>query len=224
MAFLVNWFHTEGAYLHNLLDLNFDKNGYADMWRLRENASRNGNLYPTHGLGPIAQCLDINRGDKMEYLVSMSSNDFLMGQTAKEKAAKDSFYQEFASKKYRGNMNTTVIRTNKGKTIMLQHDVTSPRPYSRIHQLTGTKGMACKWPEPARISLGDTEKWISEAEMKDLENQYTLPLVKQWQEHLQNRLVVMVEWILLWTGGLWTASVMDCLLITKYTMQRYGAR
>ncbi len=170
--------HAEGAYLHNLLDLNFSKTGYADMWRLRENASRNGNLYPTHGLGPIAQCLNINRGDKMDYLVSMSSNDFLMGETARQKASVDPFFQEFASKNYRGNMNTTMIRTQHGKTILLEHDVTSPRPYSRIHQLTGTKGMACKWPEPPRIALGDTEKWLDDAKMKELEDQYTLPIVK----------------------------------------------
>jgi predicted dehydrogenase len=170
--------HAEGAYLHNLLDLNFSKTGYADMWRLRENANRNGNLYPTHGLGPIAQCLNINRGDKMDHLVSMSSDDFLMGETARQKAAADPFYQEFATKNYRGNMNTTMIRTMNGKTIMLQHDVTSPRPYSRIHQLTGTKGMACKWPDPPRISLGNTEKWMDEAQMKDIEEKYTLPIVK----------------------------------------------
>jgi len=170
--------HAEGAYLHNLLDLNFSKTGYADMWRLRENASRNGNLYPTHGLGPIAQCLDINRGDKMDYLVSMSSNDFLMGETARQKAAADPFFQEFTNKNYRGNMNTTMIRTSRGKTIMVQHDVTSPRPYSRIHQLIGTKGMACKWPEPPRIALGKAEHWLDEAQMKEIEEKYTLPIVK----------------------------------------------
>lgn len=75
-------------------------------------------------------------------------------------------------------MNTTMIRTQHGKTILLEHDVTSPRPYSRIHQLTGTKGMACKWPEPPRIALGDTEKWLDDAKMKELEDQYTLPIVK----------------------------------------------
>jgi hypothetical protein len=170
--------HAEGAYLHNLLGLNFDKNGYMDMWRLRENASRNGNLYPTHGLGPLAQCLDINRGDKFDYMVSMSSNDFLMGATAREKAASDPFFREFTDKPYRGNMNTSIIRTNKGKTVMLQHDVTSPRPYSRIHQLTGTKGMAVKYPEPGRIAVGDVENWCSEDEMEALENRFTLPIVK----------------------------------------------
>ncbi|HZK63805.1 MAG TPA: Gfo/Idh/MocA family oxidoreductase, partial [Puia sp.] len=125
--------HAEGGYLHNLLEENFRKvseNGYMDMWRLRENAMRNGNLYPTHGLGPLAQCMNINRGDQMDHLVSMSSDDFMMGAKARELAAKDNYYQEFADKHYRGNMNTTLIRTMKGKTIMIQHDVTSPRPYS----------------------------------------------------------------------------------------------
>lgn len=168
--------HAEGAYLHNLLDLNFDKNGYADMWRLRENASRNGNLYPTHGLGPIAQCMNINRGDNFDHLVSMSSNDFLMGAEAKKRAEKDPFYNQFVGKPYRGDMNTTIIRTINGKTIMLQHDVTSPRPYSRIHLLSGTKGMASKWPSPERIALG--EEWLKENELKDLYDKYTTPLLK----------------------------------------------
>ena len=168
--------HAECAYIHDLRDLNFSKKGYAEMWRLKENASRNGNLYPTHGLGPVAQCLNINRGDQMDYLVSTSSNDFMMGVIAKEKAASDNFYNEFKDKNYRGNMNTTVIKTKKGKTIMVQHDVTSPRPYSRIHLISGTKGMANKWPEPQKISFGD--EWINEAEYKILEEKYTLPIVK----------------------------------------------
>ena len=70
--------------------------------------------------------MDINRGDKMDFLVSVMSRDFLMNNTAKEMAAKDSFYNEFVNKPYRGNMTTTTILTNKGRTIMVQHDVTSP--------------------------------------------------------------------------------------------------
>src|SRR5688572_2959933 len=105
--------HAEGAYIHNLLEGNFSKEKYYDMWRLKENF-RNGNLYPTHGLGPVAQVMNINRGDKMDYLVAMSSNDFMMAQMAKELAAKDEFYKPYANKKYRGNMNTTTIRTNQG--------------------------------------------------------------------------------------------------------------
>ncbi|SFC43838.1 Oxidoreductase family, NAD-binding Rossmann fold [Parapedobacter composti] len=168
--------HAEGAYIHDLLDLNFKKDGYADMWRLRMNATRNGNLYPTHGLGPIAQCLGINRGDKMDYLVSMSTNDFMMGSAAAEKAREDDFFQEFAGKPYRGNMNTTLIHTAKGKTMMVQHDVTSPRPYSRIHLVSGTKGVASKWPSPERIAFGHS--WVKEEELKDLYDKYTPALIK----------------------------------------------
>ncbi|MCX6222668.1 MAG: Gfo/Idh/MocA family oxidoreductase [Bacteroidia bacterium] len=167
--------HGEGAYIHNLLDANFNKNGYADMWRLKENY-RNGNLYPTHGLGPICQVMNINRGDQMEYLTSMSSADFQMAAMANQLAIKDRFYSEFAGKQYRGNMNTTTVRTFKGRTIMIQHDVTSPRPYSRIHLVSGTKGVACKWPEPARIATG--HEWLKPEEMTQLEEKYTPEIVK----------------------------------------------
>jgi predicted dehydrogenase len=169
--------HCEGAYLHDLLEGNFSKEKYFDMWRLKENF-RNGNLYPTHGLGPVAQVLDINRGDKMDYLVSMSGNDFMMQAKAKELAVKDNFYKPYANKKFRGNINTTTIRTDKGKTIMLQHDVTSPRPYSRIHLVSGTKGTALKYPEPSRIS-NSHEGWLSETEFKSLEEKYQPPIVKK---------------------------------------------
>lgn len=107
------------------MESNFSKDKYYDMWRLKENF-RNGNLYPTHGLGPIAQTMDINRGDKMDYLVAVSGKDFQMSKMAKELASKDDYYKPFANKNYRGNMNTTTIKTAKGATIMLQHDVTSP--------------------------------------------------------------------------------------------------
>jgi hypothetical protein len=169
--------HAEGAYLHDLRSLNFSKNGYADMWRLKENQHRNGNLYPTHGLGPVCQALNINRGDRMEYLTSMSTKDFNMANMAEELSNQDSFFKEFATSPYRGNMNTTFIRTEKGKSIMIQHDVTSPRPYSRIHHLSGTKGVATKWPEPARIAQG--HEWFGEARMKELEQQYTPEIVKR---------------------------------------------
>lgn len=169
--------HGEGAYIHNLIDLNFKKDGYAEMWRLKENQHRNGNLYPTHGLGPICQIMNINRGDQMEYLTSMSSNDFQMAKRAKDEAAKDSFYNEFTTDHYRGNMNTTTVRTYKGRTIMIQHDVTSTRPYSRIHLVSGTKGVASKWPDPARISTA--HEWLNEEEFKALQDQYTPEIVKK---------------------------------------------
>ncbi len=169
--------HGEGAYNHDLLKQNFEKEQYYDMWRLKENF-RNGNLYPTHGLGPVAQVLDINRGDRMDYLVATSTNDFSMGAMAKELAAKDSFYKDFATKTYRGTMNVTTIRTEKGKTIMLQHDVSSPNIYSRIFKISGTKGSVIKYPDPSRIAFGD-ERWINDEEFKKIEEQYQAPIVKR---------------------------------------------
>ena len=169
--------HGEGAYNHDLLKSNFSKTGYYEMWRLKENF-RNGNLYPTHGLGPVAQIMDINRGDKMDYLVATSTNDFMMGSTAKELAAKDDFYKPYANKSYRGNMNITTIRTDKGRTIMLQHDVTSPNIYSRIFKISGTKALALKYPLPGKIALSDKD-WLSDVEYKKLEEQYAPPIVKK---------------------------------------------
>lgn len=168
--------HTEGAYIHDLLNSNFNKTGYSDMWRLKQNHSRNGSLYPTHGLGPVCQIMNINRGDKMDYLTSMQSDDFQMGRRAAELAAEDDFYNQFNSGTYRGNMNSTLIRTNKGKTIMIQHDVTSPRPYSRIHLISGTEGIARKYPLPGRIAKG--HNWFDAGEMAVLEEQFTPAIVK----------------------------------------------
>lgn len=169
--------HGEGAYIHDLRwDLTYDKNGYADMWRLKENV-RNGNLYPTHGLGPVCQVMNINRGDRMEYLTSMSSNDFAMASEIGQLANEDPFYVQFTGKMYRGNMNTSLIRTGAGRTIMIQHDVSSPRPYSRIHLISGTKGIACKWPSPERLAFGHS--WLSPAELSVYQEKYTPEIVKR---------------------------------------------
>ncbi|MFM7222472.1 MAG: Gfo/Idh/MocA family protein [Bacteroidota bacterium] len=177
--------HAEGAYIHDLSrDYLFNKNAYAEMWRLKENIQNNGNLYPTHGLGPIAQCMNINRGDKFDHLVSMSTNDFTLAALADEMAAKDSFFNEYKDKQYRGNMNTTLIRTNLGKSLMVQHDVSTVRPYSRIHLVSGTKGIAQKWPGPERIAFG--HGWAKPEELNKLKEQYTPPIVKHIGEIAKN--------------------------------------
>lgn len=177
--------HAEGAYIHDLSrDYLFNKNAYAEMWRLKENIQNNGSLYPTHGLGPIAQCMNINRGDKFDHLVSMSTNDFTLAALADEMAAKDSFFNEYKDKQYRGNMNTTLIRTNLGKSLMVQHDVSTVRPYSRIHLVSGTKGIAQKWPGPERIAFG--HGWAKPEELNKLKEQYTSPIVKHIGEIAKN--------------------------------------
>lgn len=175
--------HGEGAYIHNLLHMNFAKpddsrqsdGGYTNMWRLRENATRNGNLYPTHGLGPICQVMNINRGDKMDYLTSMSTNDYSMAPMQKQ-LENDPFYNEFKNAKFRGNMNTTLVHTTLGKTIMIQHDVSSAQPYSRIHLVKGTQGMAQKYPSQL-IALG--ERWSKDEDMKAIWDQYTPEIIKR---------------------------------------------
>jgi predicted dehydrogenase len=169
--------HAEGAYIHDLSkDWLFNKSAYADQWRLKENVGRNGSLYPTHGIGPIAQCLNINRGDRMDYLTSISTTDFSLAALATDKAKEDAIWKPYEGKSFRGNMNTTIIRTLKGKTMMIQHDVSTPRPYSRIHLLSGTKGMAQKWPSPQRIAFGHST--VSKEEFTKLEEKYTPPIVK----------------------------------------------
>ena len=111
----------------------------------------------------------------MDYLVSMQSNDFSMHKMAVELSEKDPYYKTFVDKTFRGNMNTTTIKTHKGKTIMVQHDVSSPRPYSRIHLLSGTNGVAMKYPEP-RISDHHHE-WVKPDQMAELEKKYAPPIV-----------------------------------------------
>lgn len=164
--------HAEGAYIHELCSLISDEeNGYQGMWRLEQNKGKNGNLYPTHGLGPVAQCMNINRGNLFSHLVSMSSQEAAFTHWAQENNRPGLSHLE----QYRGDMNTTLIKCFKGQTIMIQHDTSTPRPYSRIHLLQGSKGMARKWPEP-RIAFGHS--WLNDQQMKKLAEQYEHPLCK----------------------------------------------
>ena len=177
-GFLGEIVHGEGAYIHDLMDHNFSKTVYANMWRLEENSNRNGSLYPMHGLGPICQLMDINYGDRMDHLVSMSSNDFSMGRRAEELAGEDDFWNEYVGRDYRGNINTTLIRTTKGRSIMVQHDVSSPRPYTRIHLISGTKGIARKWPSPARIATSH-QGWLSDEEFRSVQEEYSPEITRR---------------------------------------------
>jgi predicted dehydrogenase len=129
--------HAEGAYIHNLEPFWAD---YWNNWRLDYNAKHRGDIYATHGMGPACQALNIHRGDKMNYLVSMDTKVVSIPAFIKEKTGKD--MKDFKN----GDHTMTMIRTENGKTIQIQHDVANPRPYSRMYQLTGTKGFANKYP------------------------------------------------------------------------------
>ncbi len=140
--------HCEGGYLHDLRSVKFDMEGEG-LWRLKHSIERNGNLYPTHGLGPVAQCLNINRGDRFDYLVSMSSQSKGLQLYAEEQFGAD---DPRAKQEYKlGDVNTSIIKTVNGKTIMVVHDCNLPRPYSRINLVQGTKGIFSGYPDRIHI-------------------------------------------------------------------------
>jgi predicted dehydrogenase len=167
--------HVEGAYIHDLRKSKFD--GYYKHWRLEYSKYHTGNPYPTHGLGPIAQILGINQGDRMEYLSSVSTNQFGLSLYAKNNLQNDERITQ--SERYKlGDMNTTIIHTAKGKTIMIQHDTTSPRPYSRIHLVQGTNGMAVKYPDEKVAIQPHSHEFMKEEEQKAFLAKYEHPLSK----------------------------------------------
>jgi len=173
--------HAEGAYIHDLRSMLFAEEGepghYWDMWRLRHYGSKDGSLYPTHGIGPIAHALNINRGDRLDYLVSVSSGQFGLTKYAIQKFGPES---DFAKRDYKkGDMNTTIIKTVNGKTIKIQHDVTSPRPYSRIHMLSGTRGFAQKWPKMGIALEPNGHDWLSDAQLDSLLQVYEHPIARE---------------------------------------------
>jgi predicted dehydrogenase len=129
--------HGEGAYIHGLQPY-WDE--YWEDWRMEYNKTHRGDLYPTHGLGPVCQAMNIHRGDKMNYLVSVDTR--AIGNPAYLKEKRGETVTDFRN----GDHTSTLIRTERGHSILIEHNVTSPRPYDRMYQLTGTKGFANKYP------------------------------------------------------------------------------
>ena len=173
--------HGDCAYNTSKMGNNFGKTTYSNMWWLRMYGSRKGNIYPTHGLGPVSQMMNINRGDQFDFLVSVESKDFMMADKARELARQDSFYEEFAAKEYRGNMSSTLIKTKQGRTINLQHDATSPSPHNLIHGVYGTKGSVLYDPPPPRICTGD-HKWADPKTFDAIMEKYKPGLLKKFEE------------------------------------------
>ena len=157
--------HGEGAYIHGLDGFwnAYWKDGADDKlgWRMDYNRKHSGDLYPTHGLGPICQVMNIHRGDKMNYLVSMDTKPANSIKFIKDKTGID------ASDFKNGEHTSTLIRTENGKTILIEHNVNSPRPYSRMYQLTGTEGFAEKYPKQG---FALNSKNLDSSVSKDFEN------------------------------------------------------
>ena len=169
--------HGEGAYQHNL-DPFWDE--YWHNWRMVYNRDHRGDVYPTHGIGPVCQALNIHRGDRMKTLVSMD----MKRHTGEESTP-------FKN----GDQTCTLISTEKGKTMLIEHDVMTPRPYSRMYQLVGTKGYASKYPV-GQYCLGEVaegpvdaativdEKVYMWDELGALQSQYQSPILTPELEQL----------------------------------------
>jgi len=166
--------HAEGGYLHDLRAIKFADEGEG-LWRRAWATKLNGNLYPTHGLGPIANCLDINRGDRFDYLVSMSGPSRGLQDWAAEHVPADSPKRQ--ERYVLGDVNASLIKTARGKTILVEHCTNLPRPYSRIHMVQGTKGLFQGYPNRLYIEgRGKEDQWQDAAAVL---NEFEHPLWKE---------------------------------------------
>ena len=182
--------HAEGAYIHDLREVipSVGKHYNTEwVWRYGENMVHKGNRYPTHGLVPLCQTMGINRGDRLDYLVSLESG---FANSNYEKFKREFLGDEDPRKKdppaEMGEMNTTLLKTVRGKSILVQHDVSSPRPYSRIQLISGTKGIVQDYPFRCTFEDkcfdGQTHKWFDEKKAEDIRTKYMHPLWRDVSE------------------------------------------
>lgn len=157
--------HGAAAYLHDLRTILFETRDEG-LWRRDWHTRINGNLYPTHGLGPVAWYMDIHAGDRFDYLVSMSTPE--RGLTLhREATVPDRTDPRWRERYVTGDLNTSLIRTVNGRTIRLEHDVSSPRPYSRLNHIAGTKGLFEDYPPRIYVEgRGQSHRWAAIDEYK----------------------------------------------------------
>ena len=165
------------AYNHDLRSILFE-NKDEGLWRRIPHTQRNGNFYPTHGLGPVASYMGVNRGDRLDYMVSMSTPEF--GLTAWRAATEPKDSPKWKEKYVEGDVNKSLIRTVKGRIILLEHDVVNPRPYSRINSLQGTKGIFEDYP--ARVYIEGESKSEAFQPIDKYKTQYQHGMWKTWGE------------------------------------------
>ena len=166
--------HAECAYNHDLRALLLHETYFKNQWRIKHHTERNGNLYTTHGIGPVSFYMNIGRGDTFKYLTSMSSKEQSL--SAAVKKTKSNFPEIKC-----GDVNTSLIKTENGKSIMLQFDVHTGRPYSRINQLVGTKAVHEGYPSRLYIDGEDLEfwghKWLTKEDYLTFSKKYEHPMI-----------------------------------------------
>ena len=182
--------HVEGAYIHDLraiIPSTGNKYNSEWVWRYGENMKHKGNRYPTHGLVPLCQTLGINRGDRFDYLVSLENGPHNVNYEAfKKDFLKDDDPRRKDPPAEMGDMNTTLIKTVNGKSIMVQHDVSSPRPYSRINLISGTKGIVRDYP--FQCAFEDecfdhkAHAWFSDEKAAEVRAKYMHPMWRDVSE------------------------------------------
>lgn len=179
--------HAEGAYIHDLRIHLLDEKYYEDQWRIKHHLKKDGNFYTTHGLGPISQYMDIGRGDTFDHVVSMSSREKSLSD-----AAKRAGIDKFSNVKC-GDMNTTMIKTKLGKTIMLQFDVHSGRPYDRLNTVVGTKAVHEGYPSKLYINEDELawwgHKWLEKEQYDAYREKYNHPLWSKLKSQISDNSV-----------------------------------
>ena len=184
--------HGEASYIHELRFQMEEQERGTGSWRTYHYANRNGNLYPTHGLGPVAQYMNLARtDDTFGTLVSYSTPAMGRAKYAKEHYPADHKWNQLNYKG--GDLNTSIVKTQMGRTIMVQWDETSPRPYSRLNLIQGTLGTLAGFP--TRVALeggveGFTDSHHSWAQGQEalaaLYERYDHPLYKKLNETTKN--------------------------------------
>ncbi len=157
-------FHAEAAYLHDLRSILFEDRDEG-LWRRAWHTRVNANLYPTHGLGPVSWYLDVNAGDRYDYIVSVAGPHLGL-EAYREATVKDKSSPKWQERYVTGDHNTSILKTVNGKTVMLQHDVSNPRPYTRHNRVQGTKGAFEDYPpriyvegQPGGESWKPVDEW-----------------------------------------------------------------
>lgn len=171
--------HAECGYLHDLRATKFSDRGEG-LWRLNHALRRNADLYPTHGLGPVAQCLNVNRGNLFDHMVSMASRAHSLREFAASKFGPDSPQAKLEVKQ--GDVVSSLIRTRAGQTILVVHDTNTPRPYSRKILVQGSKGLLEKYPVPQIYIEGKSKPHQWEDLLKNYADEWEHPLWKELQE------------------------------------------
>lgn len=136
--------HGSGAYLHDLRELLFSKTYYEDQWRRKFHQRYDGDLYPTHGLGPVAAYMDLHRGDRFSHMTSMSTP--ALGLAEYREATMPPDDPTWQERYVNGDVTMSLIQTARGRVIHIVHGVSNPHPYSRLNHLAGTKGVFEDYP------------------------------------------------------------------------------